>query len=52
MLAEELKKAGVEFIFHKIPGAGHGGPQFGTAKLQAAIEAFLDKHLKARPVGK
>jgi acetyl esterase/lipase len=49
LLYEALKKAGVEVTFQKIPGAGHGGPQFSTEKMQDAIQEFFDKHLKGRP---
>jgi acetyl esterase/lipase len=52
LLYEALKKAEVEITFQKIPGAGHGGKEFSTDKMQAAIGAFFDKHLKARPDGK
>jgi hypothetical protein len=36
----------------KIPGAGQGDRESGTAKMQAAIQGFLDKHLKAKHDGK
>jgi acetyl esterase/lipase len=49
LLHEALKKAKVEVTLQKIPGAGHGGKEFHTNKMQAAIEAFFDKHLKPRP---
>jgi acetyl esterase/lipase len=49
LLYEALKKAEVEVTFQKIPGAGHGGREFGTDKMQAAIQEFFDKHLKPRP---
>jgi acetyl esterase/lipase len=52
LLHEALKRAGVEVTFTKIPGAGHGGKEFGTETMQAAIQTFFDKHLKARPDGK
>jgi acetyl esterase/lipase len=52
LLYESLKKAGVEVTFQKIPGAGHGGREFGTDKMQAAVQEFFDKHLKAKPDGK
>jgi acetyl esterase/lipase len=52
LLHKALKRAGVEVTFYKIPGAGHGGKGFSTEKMQAAIQAFFDKHLKARPDGK
>jgi acetyl esterase/lipase len=52
LLHKALKQAGVEVTFSKIPGAGHGGRGFSTDKMQAAIEAFFNKHLKARPDGK
>ena len=44
MLADALKKAGVEVEIVVIPGAGHGfGPK---ANAIPAVERFLDKHLK------
>jgi acetyl esterase/lipase len=52
LLQEALKRAGVEVTLYKIPGAGHGGRGFDTDKMQAAIQAFFDKHLKARPDAK
>jgi acetyl esterase/lipase len=52
LLHEALKKAEVEVALYKIPGAGHGGKGFNTDKMQAAIGAFFDKHLKARSDGK
>ncbi len=45
LLAEALKKAGVEATLHVVPGAGHG---FGGRELDAMIDAFLDKHLRAK----
>jgi acetyl esterase/lipase len=46
VLADALKKAGVEvtFIVHK--GAGHGGPAFNAPESRKQIEEFFDKHLK------
>jgi acetyl esterase/lipase len=52
LLHEALKRAGVEVAFYKLPGAGHGGRGFGTDKMQAAIQAFFDKHLRGQPDGK
>src|SRR5262245_6394366 len=52
LLHEALKKAEVEVTFQKFPGTGHGGREFGTDKTQGAIQAFFDKHLKAKPEGK
>jgi hypothetical protein len=52
LLEEALKKAEVEVTLQKIPGAGHGGKEFGADKMQAAIQEFFNKHLKARPDGK
>jgi acetyl esterase/lipase len=49
LLQEALKKVEVEVTLQKIPGAGHGGKEFGTDKMQAAIQAFFDKHLKVKP---
>jgi acetyl esterase/lipase len=52
LLEEALKKAGVEVTFFKLAGAGHGGPQFGTDKMQTIIGEFLDRHLKPQPKAK
>jgi hypothetical protein len=52
LLYQALKKAEVEVTFQKIPGAGHGGREFGTDKMQAAIQEFFDKHLQGKPDGK
>jgi len=43
LLAEALRKAGVEVTLHMVPGAGHG---FGGRELDAKVDAFLDRHLK------
>jgi acetyl esterase/lipase len=45
-LAEALRKAGVEVKLKKVEGAGHGGPQFGSAGSRELILAFFEKHLK------
>jgi acetyl esterase/lipase len=52
LLYEALRKADVEVTFEKIPGAGHGGKEFGTDKMQAAVLEFFDKHLKPKPDAK
>ena len=46
LLADALKKAGVEVAFVPIPGAGHGGPQFQSPENRRRIEQFFDKHLR------
>jgi acetyl esterase/lipase len=46
LLFTALRKAGVELTFHKIAGAGHGGPSFNTSIVRAMVLAFLDQHLK------
>jgi dipeptidyl aminopeptidase/acylaminoacyl peptidase len=48
LLAEALKKAGVEVRLVKVEGAGHGGPQFNTPENRKLVEEFFDKHLKAK----
>ena len=47
ILAEALKKAGVEMTFKTIEGAGHGGPGFNSPETMKMVEEFFDKHLKA-----
>jgi acetyl esterase/lipase len=49
LLYEALRKAGVEVTLQKIPDAGHGGREFSTDKMQATVQQFLDKYLKAKP---
>lgn len=46
LLFDALKKAGVDVTFHKLIGAGHGGPQFNTPVVRAMVLAFLNQHLK------
>jgi acetyl esterase/lipase len=46
LLFAALKKAGVNVIFHKIAGAGHGGQEFSIPAVRAMVLAFLDQHLK------
>jgi dipeptidyl aminopeptidase/acylaminoacyl peptidase len=46
ILFEALRKAGVKVTFHKIAGAGHGGPEFSGPVAQAMVLAFLNEHLK------
>ena len=46
LLFAALSKAGVNVTFHKLVGAGHGGPQFNSPVARAMVLAFLDQHLK------
>ena len=48
MLAEALKKAGVEVKLQVVKGNGHGGPGFNTPENRQLIEEFFDKHLKSK----
>ncbi|HVM59459.1 MAG TPA: alpha/beta hydrolase [Verrucomicrobiae bacterium] len=48
LLYAALKAAGGEVTFCKIAGAGHGGPEFSSGMMRAAVLAFLDSHLKPR----
>jgi dipeptidyl aminopeptidase/acylaminoacyl peptidase len=50
LLAEALKKAGVEFTLVPLEGAGHGGPQFFAPDKLRLVEEFFERHLK--PSGK
>jgi acetyl esterase/lipase len=49
LLFEALRQAGANVTFHKIAGAGHGGPAFNTPVVRAMVLAFLDQHLKSQP---
>lgn len=46
MLAEALKKAGVECELVILKGASHGGPQFNTPEMREKYLAFFEKNLK------
>jgi dipeptidyl aminopeptidase/acylaminoacyl peptidase len=46
LLFAALRKAGVSVTFHKIVGAGHGGPEFQSPVARAMVLAFLNQHLK------
>jgi acetyl esterase/lipase len=48
LLAEALRKAGVEVTFRPIEGAGHGGREFDSPANRKLIEDFFDKHLRKR----
>src|SRR5262249_33699078 len=48
VLAVAIKKAGVEVTLRVLPGAGHGGPAFGSTENRRLVEEFLDRHLKAK----
>ncbi len=48
LLHAALKKAGVESELVVIPGAAHGGKEFASEANRKKIEAFFDRHLKAK----
>jgi dipeptidyl aminopeptidase/acylaminoacyl peptidase len=45
VLAEALKKAGVETTLVVVQGNGHGGPGFNSPENRKLIEDFFAKHL-------
>lgn len=45
-LDKALHDAGVESTLVVLPGAGHGGREFGDQKIIAQITEFFEKHLK------
>ena len=45
VLAEALKKAGVEITLVVVQGNGHGGPGFGSPENRKLIVDFFAKHL-------
>ena len=49
LLADALKRAGVEVTLKILPGARHGGPEFQTDEMRQLIRDFFDKHLKKAP---
>ena len=51
LLYDALKQAKCDVTFYKIAGAGHGGPEFNTDMMRAAILAFFEKQLKPRSGG-
>lgn len=46
MLDKALHDVGVESTLVVLPGAGHGGKQFGEPKVIQQITEFFEKHLK------
>jgi acetyl esterase/lipase len=53
VLADALKKAGVEANLVVVKGNGHGGPGFNSPENRKLIEDFFAKHLrKGRPAAK
>lgn len=50
LLAEALKKAGVEAVLVKIPGAGHGGQAFQSPVQRKLVDDFLDRVLRPKAV--
>jgi acetyl esterase/lipase len=46
LLADALKKAGVDVTLQVLKGAKHGGPEFSTPESRKLIADFFDKHLK------
>ena len=46
LLADALKKAGVEVTLQVVKGNGHGGPGFNTPESRKLIEEFFAKHLR------
>lgn len=46
LLHAALEAAGVEVTLHKIPGAGHGGPEFQGEELMQKVSDFLARHLR------
>jgi len=48
VLAEALKKAGVEVTLVVVKGNGHGGPGFNSPVNRKLIEDFFAKHLKRK----
>ncbi|MBV6498665.1 MAG: hypothetical protein CJBNEKGG_00893 [Prosthecobacter sp.] len=49
-LEAALKAQGVPVWLQALPGAGHGGPQFGKPAVIQLMQAFFDKHLKGADV--
>jgi dipeptidyl aminopeptidase/acylaminoacyl peptidase len=45
LLADALKKVGVEVKLEVVKGSGHGGPGFNSPESRKLIEDFFAKHL-------
>jgi acetyl esterase/lipase len=50
LLADALKKAGVEVALQVVKGNGHGGPGFGSPENWKLIDDFFAKHLQKKPL--
>ena len=49
LLANALRNAGVEVVFHTVVGGGHGrGGEFGSPALFERVRRFFDRHLLDR----
>lgn len=48
LLADALKQAGVPVMFHVVPGAGHGGPEFRQQEEVDRLFLFFAKTLKVK----
>jgi acetyl esterase/lipase len=46
LLADALRKAGVDVTLCPVKGAGHGGREFASEENRRLVEAFFEKHLK------
>ena len=45
-----LRRAGITSVFTRVPGAGHGGPEFRMPVIRKLILCFFDKYLKGTKV--
>lgn len=46
LVAEALEKAGVDYEYYCMIGAGHGGPQFWNDEMLDVVEKFMRRHMK------
>ncbi len=44
--ADKLNECGKEYLFYRLEGADHGGPQFWHEDVLDIIDSFLKKHMK------
>jgi acetyl esterase/lipase len=49
-LRDALQKVGVDVMLQAFPGAGHGGPVFGSPAARNQIKTFFEKNLKGLDV--
>jgi acetyl esterase/lipase len=46
LLVAALERIGAQVSFHRLEGAGHGGPRFETPEISNLVQRFFESHLR------